>query len=167
MRDPYVQALITQYRHQGILVDTNILLLFFVGSANRKRIARFSRTEKYSIGDYELLVSAFKFFDLILSTPHILTEVYNLINQIGDPDRSRCLEEFARVVQCLDKFQEVLIESKQITQSQGFVKFGLTDCGIQQVAQGQYLVLTDDLKLASYLGHQQVDVLNFNHIRSF
>ncbi|NJM00143.1 MAG: hypothetical protein HC924_15690 [Synechococcaceae cyanobacterium SM2_3_2] len=165
MRDPYIQSLISSYCHRGILVDTNILLLFFVGSVNRKRISRFSRTEKYTIDDFELLLSAFKTFSQVITTPHILTEVYNFINQIGDPDRSLCLKEMAHVVQHLPKFQEVLIESKQITKSPGFIKFGLTDCGIQEVAQGEYLVLTDDLRLASYLGSQGLDVLNFNHIR--
>jgi len=48
-----------------------------------------------------------------------------------------------------------------------FSKFGLTDCGIVNVAKDNYLVLTDDLKLASYLQNIGIDTLNFNNIRVY
>jgi hypothetical protein len=32
------------YRNKGLLIDTNLLLLFFVGLHNRKGIQRFKRT---------------------------------------------------------------------------------------------------------------------------
>jgi len=44
-------------RSVGLLVDTNLLVLFTVGSVNRNRIETFKRTRQYSKGDYDLLVS--------------------------------------------------------------------------------------------------------------
>ncbi len=40
----------------GLLVDTNLLVLFTVRAVNRNRIESFKRTRKYTKGDYELLV---------------------------------------------------------------------------------------------------------------
>ena len=43
----YLDSLFARYRQKGILVDTNILLLLFVGSVNRKRISQFKRTQQF------------------------------------------------------------------------------------------------------------------------
>jgi uncharacterized protein YaiI (UPF0178 family) len=48
-----------------------------------------------------------------------------------------------------------------------FTKFGLTDCGIINLCREQYLVLTDDLKLANYLQKEGIDTINFNNIRTY
>jgi hypothetical protein len=34
------------------------------------------------------------------------------------------------------------------------------------LAKGNYLVMTDDFRLAGYLQKEAVDVINFNHIRT-
>jgi hypothetical protein len=39
----------------GVLVDTNLLILYLVGLSNRSRIPRFKRTQIYSEGDFDLL----------------------------------------------------------------------------------------------------------------
>jgi uncharacterized protein YacL len=48
-----------------------------------------------------------------------------------------------------------------------FPKLGLTDTAIFRAATGKFLVLTDDFRLAQYLSSQNVDVVNFNHLRTF
>lgn len=156
--------LVNQYRRKGILIDTNILLLWLVGSTNKARITQFSRTQNFEPRDYDLLVYIFKKFPQILTTPNILTEVSNLINQLGEPDRSRCFSIFAKDIVQLD---EIYIDSHTISATDKFPKFGLTDCGIVNVAKDNYLVLTDDLKLASYLQNIGIDTLNFNNIRVY
>ena len=39
-----VLDLLARYYTKGIIIDTNILLLYLVGSTNRERITRFKRT---------------------------------------------------------------------------------------------------------------------------
>ncbi len=51
-----IDELFKKYKQKGILIDTNILLLWFVGSVNRNKISRFNRTEKFIPEDYELLI---------------------------------------------------------------------------------------------------------------
>lgn len=77
---PSIASLFTQYRQKGILIDTNILLLYFVGTVNRARISRFNRTEKFTPEDYDTLIEIINFFPKRVTTPNILTEVNSLTN---------------------------------------------------------------------------------------
>jgi hypothetical protein len=44
----YINNLFNKYIKKGVVVDTIILLLWFVGSVNRFRISQFNRTEKFA-----------------------------------------------------------------------------------------------------------------------
>jgi hypothetical protein len=52
-----------------------------------------------------------------------------------------------------------------IVQEPHFVKIGVTDSGIFQLARSGILVLTDDAGLSGKLEKNDHDVLNFNHLR--
>lgn len=157
-----IPSLLSRYRQKGILVDTNILLLYFVGYINRDRISKFKRTAQFVPEDYDLLVRIVQFFQKIVTTPNILTEVNSLINQLGEPERSRCLMGFA---QSLSILEESYLESQNVATAELFTKLGLTDCEIIQMAKQPYLILTDDLRLANYLQSMNIDIVNFNNIR--
>ncbi|WP_016952269.1 PIN domain-containing protein [Anabaena sp. PCC 7108] len=160
-----IKKLISRYHQKGILIDTNILLLFLVGSVNKERITKFNRTQQFIPEDYELLLEFMGKFQKLVTTPNILTEVNSLANQLGEPERSQCFAIFARFVQNVDILNEHYIKSQEAVSADKFIKFGLTDSGIFTLAQSKYLVLTDDLKLANYLQNVEVDVINFNNIR--
>jgi hypothetical protein len=49
-------GLIAKYKGQGVLVDTNLLALYLVGSVNIERIATFKRTSSFDKDDFRLLV---------------------------------------------------------------------------------------------------------------
>jgi hypothetical protein len=42
-------ALIEKYQAKGVLVDTNLMVLFLVGAVNKRRIPKFRRTQDYTI----------------------------------------------------------------------------------------------------------------------
>ncbi|MEG4516209.1 MULTISPECIES: PIN domain-containing protein [unclassified Microcoleus] len=157
-----VRSLFQKYKQKGILIDTNILLLWFVGTVNRERISKFNRTEKFVPEDYDSLVQILSYFNKIVTTPNILTEVNSLANQLGEPERSQCLSVFAEGVARLN---ESYLESTEVVRTDSFTKFGLTDCSIINLAKNKYLVLTDDFKLANYLQTLGIDTINFNNIR--
>lgn len=160
-----INYLFARYRQKGILIDTNILLLYFVGTVNRERISRFNRTQQFVPEDYDLLVQVLDYFQKVITTPNILTEVNSLANQLGEPERSQCFAIFAQGISVV--LDEFYIESRLMATSERFTKFGLTDCGILNLAREQYLVLTDDLKLAVYLQKEGIDTINFNNIRVY
>lgn len=158
-----IRSLFQKYKNQGILIDTNILLLWVVGTVNRSRISKFNRTEKFIPEDFDLLVKVLAYFSKIITTPNILTEVNSLANQLGEPERSQCLFLFGTI----ERLDEPYLESKIAAGVESFTKFGLTDCGIITLAKDKYLVLTDDFKLANYLYSVGIDTINFNNIREY
>ena len=152
------------YHRKNLLIDSNLLLLFFVGLNDRTRIAKFKRTAQFTVEDFECLIDFVKKFKGIVTTPSILTEVSNLLGQVPDKLRYAFFEHFADGLKNLD---EHYTPSRELGNEKAFPKFGLTDTAILQAASGKYLVLTDDLRLAQYLLGQNVDVINFNHLRTF
>ena len=156
--------LISQYASRGVLVDSNILLLYFVGMVRRDRISQFPRTEHFTSKDFDLLITFLSEFTTVATTPNILTEVSSFINKLGEPDRSSCYEIFALQVSALS---ESYIPSQDIASTDWFFSvYGLSDCTMASLAKSnQYLVLTDDLKMASFLHLQEVDTINFNDLR--
>lgn len=82
MLDPI--ALIRKHRSKGVLVDANLLVRFFVGSVNRRRIAGFKRTRQFTPADYDLLVALLRWFGNVIVTPHILGQASDLSDLSGD-----------------------------------------------------------------------------------
>jgi rRNA-processing protein FCF1 len=161
-----IQLLISKYLQKGILVDTNILLLFFVGLTNPDRISRFKRTQQFVGEDYELLIQILNKFPRVITTPNILTEVNSMLGQLGEPERSSAFLVLRQFLATGSRFEECYVPSSQVIEQENFVRFGLTDCGISEVSRDRYLILTDDLRLANTLQSQGIDAINFNNIRT-
>jgi rRNA-processing protein FCF1 len=157
-----ISQLIAKYSRCGILIDTNILLLLFVGNVDPTRISKFKRTAHFLQEDYLLLKGLLSRFTKIVSTPNILSEVSNLSQQLGDPVKTEYFIQFAREIEVID---ELYVASKNAALTDEFIKFGLADSVIIQLSNGPFLILTDDFKLSNYLASNDVDVINFNHIR--
>jgi hypothetical protein len=159
----YIETLISRYRHKGLLIDTNLLLLYFVGKLDAERIPRFKRTMAFTIEEFILLAKFFNMFDKVITTPNVLTEVSNLLGGLPEQLHSAFFNDFATR---LPHLEEHYTSSATISASAHFSRFGLTDCGIVELVKDNYLVLTDDLPLAGYLENRNIDVINFNHLRS-
>jgi len=159
----YFEELLHRYQSRGLLIDTNLLLVYFVGSYDPYRIPKFKRTIAFTVEDFYTLLTVFKFFTKVITTPNILTEVSNLSNQLPEDIKPLYYSEFAKHTVSLE---ENYIASINISSLEHFKKFGLTDSGIIDLVKDKYLVLTDDLPLTSYLQNVGIDTINFNHIRA-
>lgn len=159
----YFEELLHRYRKKGILIDTNLLLLYFVGRYDPNRISRFKRTMIFNIEDFYTLSEIFKFFAKVVTTLNILTEVSNLSNQLPGEIKSSYFSLFAKH---LIRLEENYITSIKVSSLKHFKSFGLTDSGIIDLVKDKYLVLTDDLRLTAYLRNAGIDVINFNNIRA-
>jgi rRNA-processing protein FCF1 len=158
-----LERLLARYRSKGVLIDTNLLLLYLVGRYDPRRIPKFKRTMIFAIEDFFTLLKFFEYFNEVVTTPNILTEVNSLANQLPDNIKVGFYPKFAEQIAAL---QEHYIESAKLSSTPHFLKLGLTDSGILNLAQDKYLVLTDDFPLAGRLEKQGIDVINFNHIRT-
>ncbi|MEH2182111.1 hypothetical protein [Nostoc sp.] len=121
-----INSLISRYHQKGILIDTNILLLYFVGTVNRERITRFNRTQQFIPEDYDLLLRIISRFRKLITTPNILTEVSNFVDKLVEPERSHCFAIFALFVQNVDMLDEYYVKSLDAVNTEKFFKFGLT-----------------------------------------
>lgn len=144
-----------------------MLLAYFVGLyddiSGYSIINSFRYTKgKYDTGDFEVLLALLERFDTRVTTPHILTEVSNMLGQLSDPARSICFDLLRRTIPTL---RELNISSERLSEDEAFVRFGIADTAIRKVAEGSYLVLTDDFRLSGHLDNIGIDALNFHHIK--
>jgi hypothetical protein len=161
----YHTNLFNKYKRRGVLLDTNILLVYFVGTFRREEITKFSRTRNFLEEDYDTLSSIIRFFDnKVFTTPNILTEVSNLSSHM---DKGFKFEHFDFFSKGISFLTEEFTPSLSLSQMDKFYLFGLTDMAIAHIAREKCLVLTVDLRLVKYLEQIGIDVLNFNHIRTY
>ena len=153
---------LARYHHTGIIVDTNILLLLFVGSYDLSLVGRFRRLAAFTATDYELLVSTLSGFPAVVTTPMILTEVNSLSNLLESRHKYGYYTVFSLLA---GRLQEEVPATREIIATEFFKRFGYTDTAIALAARQRYLVLTDDFALAGFLESQQIDARNFHHLR--
>lgn len=158
-----LNSLISSYSRKGLFIDSNLLLLLYIGVINCDFIPKYKRTNKYLKEDHEILVRFLSAFNKIVTTPNVLTEVHNLANSLSGSYRDRFAEIFAKGIEVL---KEEYIESSTLIRDGIFFKFGLTDSGIYRLVKGKYLLITDDFPLSQYAIKNGVDVVSFNHIRN-
>lgn len=165
MNTNYFNTLFEKYRNKGLLIDSNLLLLYIVGSYSGGQVEKFKRTRKCSSDDFDVISQIVNYFSRVITTPNILTEVSNLSGQLPEQPinmKVDYFQEFAIKICGLDENYE---PSREICKTNYFKKFGLTDSGIISLSKSKYLVLTDDFPLVGMLEKLSIDVINFNHIR--
>ena len=153
--------LLGRYKRLGVLVDANLLLLFVLGQYDPTQIETYKRTRKYTREDFHLVAHLLEYFDVVATTPHILTEVSNLAGYLPDRVKGTYFDTFALHITPL---AEEYVTSAALVQGPNFRGLGLADAAIIEAAR-TYLVFTDDFPLANTLQWLGRDVLNFNHIR--
>lgn len=159
-------AFVSQHKMQGILLDTNVLLLFLFATHQPSMVGK-KRLEKYGEDDGVLLVSYLKHFSRILTTPHVLAETSNLARQIVSGQWRSELYTKLHPLFCLslpNSFEQCAVDGKAI-KNDLFGKLGLTDSGLATLVQTKRLLLTDDLDLYIAAVSCGGDAINFSHMR--
>lgn len=156
----------SQHKAQGILLDTNVLLLLLFAIYQPDKIGK-KRLAKYGESDGELLVSYIKQFSRVLTTQHVLAETSNLLRQIVSGQLSSDLAKEFHPLFCLNQpnsFEQCAVEGENID-IELFSQLGLTDSGLAAVVQTKRLLLTDDLDLYLATISRGGDAINFTHMR--
>ena len=153
----YLLELVQKYRNKGLLIDTNLILLYIVGSFDISLIRHFSRTSAFTESDFERVSKFVDYFNVKITTPHIVTEVSNLIGRRVE------LKQFLSAF--IETSNEVFQESIKICKHDIFFNFGLTDAAIAETAKDSYIVLTDDGRLVDFLIRSKIDAVSLEDIR--
>ena len=100
-------------------------------------------------------------YKAVITTSHVVTEASNLGSSLSSGSRFgwfTLLSEFS------SKTQEETHSLKSLTSYAEFVRFGVTDCAIANLA-GKYQLLTTDRRLSNYTRDAGKFVLNFDDLR--
>jgi len=129
--------LINKHRADSLLIDTNLLLLYLVGRTNKDRISTFKRTQQYTIEDFDLLEILVSRFAILVTTPHLLTELSNLATLQGT-ELSRLRILFKETAERMQAFYD---KSRHIVYDAAFNRLGLADAAIATLCRRNLLVL--------------------------
>lgn len=163
----YLEGVIVKYSNKGIILDTNLLILFVVGNFNLNLIETFGRTKSrgYLKEDFIFLINLLRKFKHIYLTPHILTELSNMTFE--KINKKNFTEYLSSVVNSIKDKKEYYI-SKDILATTACLKFGFADSSIFELAKKENLpVLTDDYKLSGFLAKNKIDCININHLKNW
>lgn len=150
-------------RTNGILVDTNLIILLIVGSVNRDRVPRFKRTSGYTPEDRDLLTGILEQVSRRYTLPHVLAQVSDLID-LRLPELATARFALHRLISIL---RELQVPSADAAASPLYVRLGLTDAAIVTAARPVGCsVLTNDSGLYTALLADGLHVVRFDDLRN-
>lgn len=151
------------YAGKSAVLDSNLLLFYWSMWFDPKLIRTFKRLSGFAEMDFVLLCETLKAFRPMQTTPHVLTEVSNLMNALHGSRKAVWANYFSRQIQLIDEHP---LSSATVASVTGpFMRFGLTDAGLAYLAE-KCVILTIDFPLSNWLERRGLHVVNFNHLRS-
>jgi len=145
-----------------IVLDANLIALLIVGYTNPAYIPTHRRLREYDLDSFALLKDLISRAKELLVTPNALAEASNLLRQIAEPARTLIGRTFARFIA---RTRETYVKSLDASSREEFLRLGLSDTALLEVAKDDIAILSVDLDLciaAQIAGYQ---VVNFNHVR--
>ena len=153
---------------KSILLDSNLLLVLLIGAYDPLLLQNFKRVRNFTIDDYDLLVVLLESHNILLTTPHILTEISNLANSLPEYIKADWFLSFAAWLQSKDDIpglREIWTPAEQLATMPDFAAFGLTDTALSALAH-ETMIVTEDRRLSGVLRQRGLAVLNFDDVRS-
>ena len=148
----------------GYFVDAELLVPLVAGSLDRDIIARHRRLSSYSTEDYGTLLGLLDRVEQVYVTPNTLTEASNLLRFHGEPECSQLLGQLAFLTR---HSEEIVVASREASARGEYVRLGLTDAALLEVATLDTPVLTADVALyLAALDKSPDSAVNFTHHRN-
>ncbi len=149
-------------RPSTVLLDSNLLLLLLVGSVDPVYLSKTRTLQAFAPEDFDLLADILQSFRTLVITPHILTEVSNLLGKERDDICRSGREAMAELV---TKSREESAPSIKLVAENSFLRLGLADAAIAVAMTLPAFVLTTDGPLYRHLSSSGAAAANFNYIR--
>ena len=149
-------------RVRPLVVDTSLLVLFVVGTADRDYIGKHKRLRAFVGEDFDMLLHIVSRAPAVFVTPNTLTETSNLASQIAEPAKGHVRRVLARLIEAAE---ERYIPSRAAAARTEYVRLGLTDASLLEATGEQSAILTADHDLYLAALASGVPAFNFNHIR--
>ena len=161
--DSYLGTIFAASSRNGILLDTELLLLLCVGIFDCQRIKRFKRTMKFDIDDFDNVQRIAGKYKPVYVSPHVLAELSNLSNALPSEVRNDYFISSKRLIR--GQF-EVYIPKESIIDDVHFPVLGVADVSILLTCMERKCVLfTSDSTLTQIGLHRGIKVLNYRQFR--
>lgn len=147
----------------SVLIDTNLLVLLIVGTADRKLIAKHRRTREFTEKDYDELCALLEGYGEMWVTVHCLAETSNLLKQTHNRAVPGLLRHLAAF--CSETRESYLPKDRLVTDER-FLRLGVADTGFVQKAKRVDCSITVDLNLYLAISRLGRNVVNFTHFRA-
>ncbi|WP_157807080.1 PIN domain-containing protein [Algoriphagus formosus] len=144
-------------------MDTNALILLIVGFIDKALISSHKRTSIYEPIDFENLTFLIGDLEKVVTTPNVLTEVDNLLNNFQKGHRWAYYQVIREII---TKSSEKFLEARKVIDFDAFLQLGLTDTGILEICKNCDLLITGDSKLADYANAYGIKVVDLVKIRN-
>jgi len=153
--------LLRPYIGNPAILDSNLLLLRWCVEFDPSLVVTFKRLNSFQFEDVDLLSETLKIFSNVRTTPHVLTEISNLANQLPSWIKDDWHVHFSSQIQAIP---EEWIPASTIA-SGDLMWLGLTDAALGILAR-THVILTIDFPLSNSLESRGLNVINFTHLRS-
>lgn len=155
-----------EYEASGILLDTNLLVIYYVALIDIRRVGRVKRTENFQPEDASFLLHLVSRYAKRHTTPGILAEATNLLEPFFKSlsgDLRQWLQAALR--EDLAVVEEHFVPAKTLAQDDQLLTYGFSDLAIAHIQQDRMLVLTADLPLTLLLQRRGIACVNYNTFR--
>ena len=146
----------------AVLLDTNILLLWLVGNTDAGLLLTFKRVQSFEERDIVLLERLLRPFQRMVTTPHILTEVSNFVDQSPIYRRARLVEALREFI---EDHVEIYEAASVLSNRSEFNSLGLSDTALASLSSDA-VVITTDFHLSERIASQGGQTINFSRARS-
>lgn len=144
--------------NDGLLIDTNLLLLMIIGGIDEGRyIKKSKRLNTYCRDDYYNLWKLVEDYKEIWITPYIAAEVSNLIDISGEAGE----RIFALAGEIFKTFKQVKVTISDDCQQDFFNQFGLTDSSIINLSKKVHVITNDQRMLTPLYATSPDNIIAF------
>ena len=165
MRDDLFEKL-QSFEPRGILLDTNLLVVYIVAITDIRKVGIAKRTEAYGESDALFLLKLLPRYAKRFTTPGILAEATNLLQTFFNALPAAATEWLRDALrEDLNLTEERHVPANTLAQDDALLRYGFTDLAVAALAGEQMIVLTADAPLARLLEIRRLPCVNYNHIR--
>ena len=143
-------------------LDTNMMLLWLVVQTDLALLNNFKRVRNFDRTDVVLLRNLLEFCERFVTTPHILAETDNFIDQAPTYRRNDLRVNLRRLI---DSAVEVRGPAKTLVRSEAYAALGHSGSSLAAIS-GEATVITLDFDLSGFIRGHGGSAVNFQHYRT-
>lgn len=128
-----------------VALDTNLLVLFCVGSLGRARLESNKRTRGFTLGDFRSLSSFLEGADKLVTLPYVMAELSNLL----DKERDWPTAYVPLIRQLLHECEELTVAAKDVFATAPIDWLGLTDAAWIALLDDETILVSADARLVA------------------